>query len=229
MLRPVTTPARFVAALAAHRTCAIVRATTLDVARRAMQAAVDGGVRICEFTLSTPGALDLIAAFGERTGRDGATVIVGAGTVLTIAELRDAVAAGARFVVSPVFDPEIVAAARDADVAVHTPTEMLAAHRAGATLLKLFPAPAGGPAWLRAVLAPLPFLSVVPTHGVTLDNVEQWLDAGAFAVGLVGDVFRPEWLAAGDFAAVQARVAAVRARVEARVTASQPRAVDSVG
>ncbi len=225
MLPGVTTPERFVADLAVHRTCAIVRATAREVAAQAMQAAIDGGVRICEFTLSTPGALELIAAFGDRTTPAGESVIVGAGTVLTRAQLDDAVAAGARFVVSPVFDPDVIAAARDAGVAVipgvHTPTEMLAAHRAGATALKLFPSPAGGPEWLRAVLAPLPFLPVVPTHGVTLDNVGEWLDAGALAVGLVGDVFRPDWLATGDFAAVHDRVAAIRDVVRLRGPASR--------
>ncbi|MFO0636183.1 MAG: hypothetical protein U0168_25395 [Nannocystaceae bacterium] len=98
---------------------------------------------------------------------------------------------------------------------MHTPTEMLAAHRAGATLLKLFPAPAGGPAWLRSVLAPLPMLPVVPTGGVELDNLAQWFEAGAVGVGMVGDVFRPQWLAAGDFDAIHARVAAFRATVQA--------------
>ncbi|MBX7084238.1 MAG: 2-dehydro-3-deoxyphosphogluconate aldolase, partial [Nannocystaceae bacterium] len=126
----------------------------------------------------------------------------------------------ADFVVSPVFDPMLVAAAIEAGVAVlpgvHTPTEMLAAHRAGATLLKLFPGPAGGPAWLRSVLAPLPMLPVVPTGGVTLEELDAWFDAGAVGVGMVGDVFRPQWLAEGDFDAVQARVAAYRELAQAR-------------
>ncbi len=117
------------------------------------------------------------------------------------------------------FDPVLVRAAIDANVAVlpgvHTPTEMLQAHRVGAPLLKLFPAPAGGPAWLRSVLAPLPNLRVVPTNGVALDNVDAWLDAGAWAVGLVADLFRPAWLAARDFDAITAHARALRSAVQA--------------
>lgn len=215
-------PAQLAAAIAQHRTVAIVRASSALIAARAMDAAVRGGARILEFTVGTPGAFELIGEFGRRQFDpvDGlARPIVGAGTVIERAQLQRAIDSGADFVVSPVFDPVIVAAAIEAGIAVlpgvHTPTEMLAAHRAGATLLKLFPAPAGGPAWLRSVLAPLPMLPVVPTGGVELDNLAQWFEAGAVGVGMVGDVFRPQWLAAGDFDAIHARVAAFRATVQA--------------
>jgi 2-keto-3-deoxy-6-phosphogluconate aldolase len=92
------------------------------------------------------------------------------------------VAHAVRFLVSPVTDAAVIRRATELGVASipggHTPTELLAAHRAGAPLVKLFPAPAGGPAWLRSLLAPLPFLKVVPTNGVDQDNARQWLDAG---------------------------------------------------
>ncbi|MBC8072812.1 MAG: bifunctional 4-hydroxy-2-oxoglutarate aldolase/2-dehydro-3-deoxy-phosphogluconate aldolase [Deltaproteobacteria bacterium] len=214
------TPDEFVSALGRHRTTAIIRTRDAALAASAMEAAVRGGVRIVEFTLTTPGALELITEFARRDHApvDGITrLVVGAGTVLTVAELEQAVLAGARFIVSPVLDLDIIHAANAAGVAVlpgvHTPTEMLTAHRAGAPLVKLFPAPAGGPAWLRAVLAPLPMLKVVPTQGVDLDNIVPWLDAGAWAVGLVRDIFREEWLVARDFASIEARVAAIRAAV----------------
>lgn len=207
----------FVDALARHRTSAIVRADDAATAELAMTAAVRGGVRIVEFTLTTPGALELVREFAARTVApiDGlATLLVGAGTVLRTDEVERAAAAGARFVVSPVFDEAIVRAAIASDLAVlpgvHTPTEMLAAWRAGAQLLKLFPAPALGPSWLRSVLAPLPWLEVVPTNGVELDNAAAWLDAGAIAIGLVGDVFRKPWLASKDAAAIEARTRAIR-------------------
>jgi 2-dehydro-3-deoxyphosphogluconate aldolase/(4S)-4-hydroxy-2-oxoglutarate aldolase len=209
--------AAFVEALARHRTSAIVRADDAVTAELAMTAALRGGVRIVEFTLTTPGALELVAEFATRTLSpiDGITTpLVGAGTVLRTDEVERAAAAGARFVVSPVFDPDVVRAAIAADLAVlpgvHTPTEMLAAWRAGAQLLKLFPAPALGPIWLRSVLAPLPWLEVVPTNGVDLDNAAAWLDAGALAIGLVGDVFRKPWLASKDAAAIEARTRAIR-------------------
>ena len=213
-------PEDFVSALGRHRTTAIIRCQDAALAASAMAAAVRGGVRIVEFTLTTPGAYELIAehARQDHPPVDGISrLVVGAGTVLTRDELERSIAAGARFVVSPVLDVDIVRAATEAGVAVlpgvHTPTEMLTAHRAGAPLVKLFPAPAGGPAWLRAVLAPLPMLKVVPTNGVDLDNIAAWLDAGAFAVGLVADIFRPQWLAERDFAAIEARVVALRGTI----------------
>jgi Entner-Doudoroff aldolase len=210
----------FIAALGRHRTSAIVRAEDSRTAASAMDAAVRGGVRIVEFTLTTPGALELVAEFANKRAPevDGIErLLVGAGTVLRTDEVERAAAAGACFVVSPVFDPAIVQAAVAADLAVlpgvHTPSEMLAAWRAGAQLLKLFPAPALGPMWLRSVLAPLPWLKVVPTNGVDLDNAAAWLDAGAYAIGLVGDVFRKQWLATNDVDAIEARVRAVRERI----------------
>ena len=222
----------FLTALGRHRTSAIVRAQSTQTAAAAMDAALRGGVRIVEFTLTTPGALELVTEFTRKstTEIDGlARPLVGAGTVLRTEEVERAAAAGACFVVSPVFDPAIVQAAVAADLAVlpgvHTPTEMLMAWRAGAQLLKLFPAPALGPAWLRSVLAPLPWLKVVPTNGVDLDNASAWLESGAFAIGLVGDVFRPEWLARNDVDAIEARVRAVRERIASvshRECASEP-------
>ncbi len=223
------TPEAFVRTLGRHRTTAIIRSGDTDLAAAAMAAAIAGGVRIVEFTLTTPGAYELIAEFSRpevsrpEVSREGSLpepLVVGAGTVLELHELERALAAGAGFVVSPVFDPVIIRAANEAGVAVlpgvHTPTEMLAAHRAGAPLLKLFPSPAGGPAWLQSVLAPLPMLRVVPTHGVTIDNIGAWLEAGAWAVGLVADLFRPAWLAARDYGAITEHARALRAVVAAK-------------
>jgi len=155
-------PERFVARLGEVRASAILRCPAQKTAASAMEAAVRGGFRIVEFTLTIPGALDLVEEFARRE-----ELIVGAGTVLTADEARSAVKRGARFLVSPVMDPEVIAAGVAAGVAVipgcHTPTEMLAAHRAGAPLQKLFPAPGIGPAYVRACLGPLPFLRLVPT------------------------------------------------------------------
>jgi 2-dehydro-3-deoxyphosphogluconate aldolase/(4S)-4-hydroxy-2-oxoglutarate aldolase len=228
-------PDAFVRVLGRHRTTAIVRTDDARLAADAMEAALAGGVRIVEFTLTTPGALELVAEFSERTlpEVDGIErTIVGAGTVLRTDEVERAAQAGASFVVSPVLDVEIVRAAIAANVAVlpgvHTPTEMLAAWRAGAPLCKLFPAPAGGPEWLRSVLAPLPWLKVVPTNGVVLENARAWLDAGAWALGLTGDVFRREWLASRDVGAIAARVRAIRDTVVAARTAGRSAMRDEV-
>jgi 2-dehydro-3-deoxyphosphogluconate aldolase/(4S)-4-hydroxy-2-oxoglutarate aldolase len=115
-----------------------------------------------------------------------------------------------------VADTAVIRAAADLGVAmipgVHTPTEMLRAHEDGAPLLKLFPAPAGGPSYLRSVLGPLPFLKIVPTNGVDESNIAAWLAAGAWAVGLVGPLFVAEDLATSNWAAIEARAARMRAK-----------------
>lgn len=153
-----------------------------------MDAAVGGGFRLLEFTISTPGAYELISEFSRRPG-----LIVGAGTVLDLESLEAAVGAGAKFLVSPVFDPQIVAAARELDVAVlpgcYTPTELLQAHRSGVACQKLFPAPGDIAAYLRAVLGPMPFLRVVPTNGVHGGNASDVLAAGAVGVGFTTSLF----------------------------------------
>lgn len=212
----------FVDLLRRHRATAILRCDDAERAAAAMEAAVRGGFRIVEVTLTTPGAYDLITALARRRdlpesgGLDH--LVVGAGTVLTTRQAERAAQAGARFVVSPVTDPSVITAASRLGVAAmpgaHTPTEMVQAHRAGAPLVKLFPAPAGGPAYLRSVRGPLPFLRVVPTAGVDETNAVQWLEAGAWALGFVASLFAPDDLARGDVDAIEARARRIRAVVE---------------
>src|SRR5262249_47312762 len=131
------------------------------------------------------------AAIG-RLAADGGIkdCVIGAGTVLDVKAAREVVARGARFVVSPVLDRAVVRYCRDHNVpclpGALTPTEMLEAWRAGATCVKLFPASTVGSRYLREVLAPLPFLRVVPSGGVTLENAGEWLRAGAAAVSVGG-------------------------------------------
>ena len=156
------TPDDFVGFLKNHMASAILRTSCAEAARPAMEAAVRGGFRIVEFTLTTPGALELIEEFA---GRDG--LVVGAGTVLSVEQAKAAVDRGASFLVSPVVDEKVIETAGALGVAVmpgtHTPTEMLRAHRAGAPLQKLFPAPGIGAAYVKACLGPMPFLRIVPT------------------------------------------------------------------
>lgn len=205
-------PRTFVETLGAERAAAILRTDDAERGALAMEAAIRGGFRIVELTLTTPHALELI---GELSGRPG--IVVGAGTVLGVDEARAAVEAGARYLVSPVVDEGVIAAARDLGVAVmpgcHTPTELLRAHRAGAPLQKLFPAPAGGPAWLRSVRGPLPFLRVVPTNGVDAENAIEWLAAGAYALGFVATLFDPRDLEARRWARIEERAATILERV----------------
>jgi 2-dehydro-3-deoxyphosphogluconate aldolase / (4S)-4-hydroxy-2-oxoglutarate aldolase len=183
-------PQEFVNFLSQEKASAIIRTSNQKTAASAMEAAVRGGFRVIEFTLTTPGALELISDFSKRDG-----LVVGAGTVLTIEDARKSVDAGARFLVSPVCDEVIIKEATNLDVAsmpgCSTPTEMLLAHRGGAQLQKLFPAPANGPAFVSSVLAPLPFLKIVPTNGIDENNAADYLKAGVLAVGFVKALFDP--------------------------------------
>ncbi|HMS16351.1 MAG TPA: bifunctional 4-hydroxy-2-oxoglutarate aldolase/2-dehydro-3-deoxy-phosphogluconate aldolase [Planctomycetota bacterium] len=186
------------------RASAILRTGDAAVVVPAMEAAVRGGFRIVEFTLTTPGALDAIAHFSKQDD-----LVVGAGTVLTRDQAKAAVDAGAQFLVSPVVDESVISLACDLGVAAlpgaHTPTELFRAHSFGAPFQKLFPAPTGGPDWLRSVLGPLPFLKIVPTNGVDEGNVGDWLDAGAFAVGFVKALFDTEDLKNKRFDRIESR------------------------
>ena len=197
-------PEEFLAFLETRRASAILRTTIADAARPAMEAAVRGGFEVIEFTLTTPGAFELIGEFAARPG-----IVVGAGTVLTTVDADRAVKAGARFLVSPVVDEAVIDAAKSLGVAVmpgtHTPTEMLRAHRAGAQLQKLFPAPGIGAPYVKACMGPMPFLRIVPTSGVDDSNAAEYLAAGAFAVGFVAPLFDPDDVAAGRFDRIEQR------------------------
>lgn len=205
-------PERFVGLLGEARASAILRCPSKEAAASAMEAAVRGGFRIVEFTLTIPGALNLVEEFARRP-----ELVVGVGTILTADEARSAVRRGARFLVSPVMDPDVIAAGLSLGVAFipgcHSPTEMLAAHRAGAPLQKLFPAPGIGPAYVRACLGPLPFLKIVPTHGVDATNARAWIDAGAFAVGFTHALFDAGDIKAGRFDRIEERARALLAAV----------------
>jgi 2-dehydro-3-deoxyphosphogluconate aldolase/(4S)-4-hydroxy-2-oxoglutarate aldolase len=198
------TPEAFVARLGREKASAILRTNDQKRAALAMEAAIRGGFTILEFTLSIPGAFELVKDFSRREG-----VVVGTGTVMTPQEAQQSVEAGARFLVSPVVDDAVIGAARELGVAsmpgTHTPTEMLRAHRAGAQRCKLFPAPAGGPAWVRAVLGPMPFLKIVPTNGVDEHNAGEWVASGVHGVGFVATLFEPADIAAGRWDAIEER------------------------
>ena len=157
---------------------------TQKLPRDAATALVGGGVTVLEVTLTTPFALESIAELTAELPQ----CVVGAGTVLDADAARGAIAAGARFVVSPVFDAGVVAVCRDNDVlcmpGAVTPTELLEAWRAGASLIKVFPSSQMGPAYFHDVLAPMPFLRLVPSGGVSLANAGDWIRAGAAAVSV---------------------------------------------
>jgi 2-dehydro-3-deoxyphosphogluconate aldolase/(4S)-4-hydroxy-2-oxoglutarate aldolase len=167
---------------------AVVRLPESAGLRGVATALAAGGVTAVEITLTTPGALEAIGGLASDPELKGC--LIGAGTVLDVKAARDVIARGARFVVSPAFDRFVVRYCRDHHVpclpGAFSPTELLQAWRAGATAVKLFPASTVGPRYLQEVLAPLPFLRVVPSGGVSLENAGEWIRAGAAAVSVGG-------------------------------------------
>ncbi len=197
-------PDEFLTFFETRRASAILRTSIADAAKPAMEAALRGGFEVIEFTLTTPGAFELIAEFSRRPG-----IVVGAGTVLSSLEATQAVEAGARFIVSPVVDEAVIDTAKTLGVAAmpgtHTPTEMFRAYQAGAQLQKLFPAPGIGAPYVKACMGPMPFLRIVPTSGVDAANAAAYFAAGAFAVGFVAPLFDADEIAAGRFDLIEQR------------------------
>lgn len=187
------------------------RAKVIAIVRSAMpvdlvnagRALFAGGVRCVEVTLNSPGALHAI----ERIRADlPADCVIGAGTVLDVDGATQALSAGAQFLVTPLVDAPTIAFARTRGTSImpgaYTPTEIFTAWRAGATLVKLFPATNLGPGFVREMLAPLPDVRLCPTGGVTLDNAAAWFEAGSTAVG-VGSALTPRAaLEASDWDAI---------------------------
>jgi len=183
---------------------AIIRTDNQKVAEQAMQAAVDGGFRVVEFTLTTPGSLNLITQFRENDD-----LIVGAGTVMSPIIAQEAVEAGAQFLVSPVCNVDVIQEAEKLDVVsipgTFTATEMETAHQAGADFVKLFPAPENVAEYIRFILAPLPYLKIFPTSGVNLDNMLDVLQAGAAGTGFVRPLFDPEMIRNKNYDGIRQR------------------------
>lgn len=195
----------------------VIRAERANVAMDVVDTLVGAGLTIAEITMTVPGAIEAIRSVRKRLGDK---VLVGAGTVTDADTVRRAIDAGAQFIVSPCLVPEVIETARHADTAVLpgalTPTEVFQAFRLGGDLVKVFPAQnAGGAAYLRALRGPFPEIPLVPTGGVTLENLREMFDAGAVAVGVGSELISKADLARGDYAAVGALAAKFLAAVKA--------------
>lgn len=179
---------------------AIMRTQSSEQLLHAADAIREGGVRAIEVTLTTPGALSVIEQAVSRYGPD---VLFGAGTVLDAESARAAILAGAQFIVAPTLNLDLITLCRRYSVPVvpgaYTPTEALTAWEHGASMVKIFPAGVGGPAYLKAIRAPLPQLELVPVGGVTIDNTADFVRAGAAAVGVGSALISQKLLDAQDF------------------------------
>lgn len=192
---------------------AIVRCDSPEEALRIGEGCARGGAAAVEITFSVPNATDVIRALATRFGAHD--LLVGAGTVLDPAMAQRALDAGAQYIIAPAFDLPTVQYCVERGVAVMpgamTPTEILAAHNAGADVVKLFPGEFLGVQFVRAVRAPLPHVPLMPTGGVTLENIGQWIEAGVFAVGIGSYVSAPA--KSGDIAGVAERARNLTAKI----------------
>jgi 2-dehydro-3-deoxyphosphogluconate aldolase/(4S)-4-hydroxy-2-oxoglutarate aldolase len=187
----------------------VIRADSADSAKAVVEALVEAGLNVAEITMTVPRAIDAIASVVKHFGDK---VLIGAGTVTDAETAKRAVGAGAEFIVTPCLVPEVIDAAQRADVAVLpgalTPTEVFEAFRLGGDMIKVFPAQnLGGASYLRALRGPFPQIPLVPTGGVTIDNMREMFDAGAAAVGVGSELVSKDALARRDYAAIRALAA----------------------
>lgn len=164
---------------------AVIRAESVEQAAKITDACVAGGVTTVELCFTVPNADQLISQMVKKY--EGTDVTIGAGTVLDPATARIAILNGAQYIVSPHFDPEIIAVCNIYDVpamaGVGTATEAIAAMRCGASVLKVFPGDVLGPKFIKSLRGPVPYAQCMPSGGVDVDNVGDWIKAGAIAVG----------------------------------------------
>ena len=194
---------------------AIMRANSGEQLAGAAEAIRQGGVRVIEVTMTTPGALRVIEHASHKLGEG---VLFGAGSVLDPETARAAIMAGAGFVVAPTLNLDVVALCRRYSVLVipggFSPTELLTAWEAGADLVKLFPADLGGPDLVKGILAPLPQLRLVPVGGVNLKTAADFIRKGATALGIGSSLINQELLDAGDMGELTRRAASFIAEVK---------------
>jgi 2-dehydro-3-deoxyphosphogluconate aldolase/(4S)-4-hydroxy-2-oxoglutarate aldolase len=212
------------AAIGAAGVVAIFRTPTPDGVLEACRALQDNGIGAVEITLTIPGALDLIGSVAAELGD---SLSVGAGTVLDGAAARACLDAGASFLVLPGFDAEVVAAGRAVGAltipGALTPTEVMAALRAGVEVVKVFPGRVATPGYVADLLGPLPDARLMPTGGITTELAGEYIRAGAFAVGVGGALAAPTAVRAGDTRSIAAAARELVAAVAAARTArAQP-------
>ena len=186
--------------IARHKLVAIVRLDDLSIARELTAALTDGGIRAIEFTLTNAAAVATIADIRQVVDN---TVAIGAGSVISAEQVWAVADAGAQFVVSPVWKREVNSACQEAELpfvpGAFTPSEILNAWEWGASAVKVFPANHLGKRYIKDVLAPLPHLRLMPTGGVNSDNMREFLDYGAFALGVGSSLINNEAVADRDW------------------------------
>ena len=189
--------------LKTHRAIAVIRSSEKELALQMAKAVVAGGIQFIEITWNTHKADELIAELRSEFP----TFSIGTGTLLNLEQLQQAIDCGAQFLFTPHTDLAMIKTAVDAGVPIvpgaFSPTEILTAWQAGATCVKVFPISAlGGTAYLKSLQGPLGHIPLIPTGGVTLENAKIFIEAGAIAVGLAGELFPKELVENGDWRAI---------------------------
>lgn len=183
---------------------AIIRASSGEQLVNVARALYEGGIDVIEVTFTVPNAVEVLQAVHKDLGKK---ILLGAGTVLDPETARTAFLAGAQFLVSPTVNLEVIRMANRYDKlcmsGAYTPTEILTAWEAGADVVKVFPAEIGGPPYLKAVKGPLPQVRLMPTGGVNLETMHDFLKAGACAVGLGSSLVEKDAVEKGDFARIR--------------------------
>lgn len=197
---------------------AVIRGPSEALTLQMVEALVAGSITAIEITYSTPNAESVVAALARRFGD---AVLLGMGTLTAPHQAAAAQAAGAKFLVSPVCEPDLIAAMTATGLATMagalTPTEVLRAYRLGSDVVKIFPGSLAGPAYIKALKGPFPYIPLMPTGGVSVDNVGEWFAAGVVAVGAGSELCPPQLARDGRFDEITARATAFAHRVaEAR-------------
>lgn len=211
----MTTRTEIVDELIRQGAVAVVRMDDAQKLLKVVEAVAEGGLTAIEITLTTPGAIELIADVCQHFGD---SILLGVGSVLHPEDATAAIDAGAHYVVSPVFKPNVLAAAHLRNVpalpGAFSPTEIQAATEAGADIVKVFPADIVGMAFFRAVLAPMPHVRLMPTGGVTLTNAGDWIRAGACAVGVGSALLDKRAIAEGAFDVIAENARTLRRSID---------------
>lgn len=186
-----------------NRAIAVIRADKIELGYQMAKAVVAGGMQLIEITWNSDRPADLISQLRE----DLPTCTIGTGTILTLEQLQQAIASGSQFLFTPHVDPVLIQAAVDRGIPIVpgalSPTEIVTAWMAGASCVKVFPVQAlGGVSYIKSLQAPLGNIPLIPTGGVTLENAKEFIDAGAIAVGLSGQLFPPKVVRAGNWEAI---------------------------
>jgi len=179
---------------------AVVRMTDSSKLLNVVSALCDGGIKNIEITLTVPNAAEMISSVRSRFSSE---IIVGAGTVTSAEEAESVIKNGAQFIVSPILNPDVIAVCKKNEIPVaagcYTPTEIFAGWKAGADIVKVFPATSLGPSYFKDISAVFPQIKLMPTGGVSIDNVGEWFKAGASAVALGSNLLDKKAIAESKF------------------------------